>query len=97
VNIRVLDDVHAEVDGAAAYYESQSPGLGDQFLDSLAAAIERLTVFPGANRMRPADARIQHFHRFPYGLVYQLFQDEIVIIAVMHLHREPDYWHDRLE
>jgi toxin ParE2 len=30
--------------------------------------------------------------RFPYGLVYRLAESEIVVLAVMHLHRKPDYW-----
>jgi mRNA-degrading endonuclease RelE of RelBE toxin-antitoxin system len=29
---------------------------------------------------------------FPYGIVYEIQKDEIVIIAIANLHREPDYW-----
>jgi hypothetical protein len=47
------------------------------------------------------DATIQpHFrrrliHRFPYGLIYRIDPDEIIILATMHPHRHPDYWIDR--
>lgn len=34
--------------------------------------------------------------RFPYGLIYAIDKDDIVVLAVAHLHRRPDYWRDRL-
>jgi hypothetical protein len=35
--------------------------------------------------------------RFPYGLIYALDQDDILILAVAHTRREPGYWRDRLK
>ena len=35
--------------------------------------------------------------RFPYAILYTIEADHILIIAVMHGHREPGYWKDRLE
>jgi hypothetical protein len=32
----------------------------------------------------------------PYAVIYREDADEIVVLAVMHLHRRPDYWTDRL-
>ena len=29
--------------------------------------------------------------RFPYGLIYGIDQETIVVVAVAHLHREPRY------
>ena len=34
-------------------------------------------------------------NRFPFGIVYTLKDGTIVIVAVMHLNREPDYWKKR--
>jgi toxin ParE2 len=34
--------------------------------------------------------------RFPYGLIYTLDNGDILVLAVAHLHRRPDYWRDRL-
>lgn len=30
--------------------------------------------------------------RFPYGVLYSIEDDGVFILAVMHLHRNPDYW-----
>jgi hypothetical protein len=34
-------------------------------------------------------------NRFPYGVIYQVTDEEVFIIAVMHLNREPNYWKNR--
>jgi hypothetical protein len=33
---------------------------------------------------------------YPYGIVYQIRVDMIVVVAIMHLHREPTYWKSRI-
>lgn len=33
--------------------------------------------------------------RFPYGLIYTVEEQSVIVIAVAHLHREPRYWMDR--
>ena len=33
--------------------------------------------------------------RFPYGVLYSEEQDRIFVVAVMNLHRSPDYWKHR--
>ena len=42
-------------------------------------------------------ARKARLKRFPYAVVYWLDGGTLRIIAIMHLHREPGYWHGRLE
>jgi hypothetical protein len=34
-------------------------------------------------------------HKFPYKLLYSIEADHILILAVAHQHREPEYWTDR--
>jgi len=33
--------------------------------------------------------------RFPYGIYYTIENEVVVIWAVKHLHRDPDYWRER--
>jgi mRNA-degrading endonuclease RelE of RelBE toxin-antitoxin system len=35
--------------------------------------------------------------RFPYGLIYAIDEGDILIVAVAHTHRRPDYWRDRMK
>jgi hypothetical protein len=35
--------------------------------------------------------------RFPYGIIYEPTQKEVLVIAVACLHQAPEYWRDRVE
>jgi toxin ParE1/3/4 len=34
--------------------------------------------------------------RFPYSILYRVDGEAILIVAVMHMHRHPHYWTNRL-
>lgn len=76
------------------YYESKEPGLGAKFLDEIDGAIDRILRFPHAWHPVSARSRRCRTHRFPFGLLYQIRSDEILITAVMDLRRDPRRWRD---
>jgi len=43
------------------------------------------------------DSRHRYFllRRFPFRIIYRIVRSEIVVIAVAHGSRSPDYWTDR--
>jgi len=96
VTIRFLAVARQELDGAVAWYERQSPGLGYEFLDELDRVVRRISAHPQSNAELTQGLRRALFSRFPYGLVYGIDADSIVVVAVAHLHRRPRYWIDRL-
>jgi len=96
MRIRFLEIAQIELDDAIAYYNYEAPGLGDVFLTEVLRALDRIGAYPEAwhpcsNRTRRCQTR-----RFPYGIIYQIKKDEILIVAIANLHREPDYWKDRI-
>jgi mRNA-degrading endonuclease RelE of RelBE toxin-antitoxin system len=97
VNIGVLEVAQQELDEAISYYNGQVPGLGDAFLLEAVAAIERIRFFPKGWHPLSEHVRCCRLRRFPYGLIYQADENGILIVAVAHSHRRPDYWRDRLE
>ncbi len=85
-----------EFDAAAAHYAKIDPALGQRFYDVIDGLITDACKSPGPFRILRNPAR-RHFTRdFPYGVVYVERPDDIWILAVMHLHREPGYWQHRL-
>lgn len=86
-----------EVDDAADWYEAARVGLAAEFLDEFEAAVRRISEFPRAWPTIGERTRQHRLNRFPYGVVYRVREDEIVILAVAHLHRGPGYWRSRLE
>jgi toxin ParE1/3/4 len=84
-----------EMRAAAVYYEDQAAGLGAAFLDEVERCVDRIAQHPQAGRVLRGHTRRRLVRRFPFGVLYRADGDEIIVVAVMHLRREPGYWHDR--
>ena len=94
--VKFLAPAHAELRQAVAYYESQEQGLGSQFSEEVRLAIQRILQYPEAWSPISKRTRRCQTNKFPYGIIYQVRGDVLLIVAVMHLHREPRTWKDRL-
>jgi plasmid stabilization system protein ParE len=82
----------SELKEAVVYYEREEAGLGLRFLDEIDSAVNRILRFPYAWHPVSARSRRCRTHRFPFGLLYQIRADEILITAVMDLRRDPQRW-----
>lgn len=74
---------------ALQYYEEAQEGLGARFLDDLEEAIRRVVSMPFAWKPLSPRTRRCLFHRFPFAIIYQVRGEEIVIVAVADLRRDP--------
>ncbi len=81
---------------AVEYYEEREEGLGYDFAVEIYSTIERILAHPKAWPIIEEDIRRSLVSRFPYGILYAEDGEDIFIVAVMHLHREPDYWKQRM-
>ena len=88
-------DAEKELDEAIAYYNGCQKGLGLEFAKEVYLAIQNILSFPHAWDPLSANTRRCLTNRFPYGFIYQVTDEEVFIIAVMHLNREPNYWKRR--
>ena len=77
------------------YYEECEQGLGYDFSIEVYSTIQNILDYPTAWPTFEDDVRRCFTNRFPYGVFYSIELDEIFILAVMHLHRDPDYWKHR--
>jgi len=88
-------EAEEEFEKTIEYYEKIQPGLGYDFAIEVYLTIQRITSFPGAWPIIEDNIRRCLINRFPYGILYDFEKETIYILAVMHLHREPDYWKKR--
>ncbi len=93
---RFLARARRELADAVRYYNTERAGLGNELRDKAWEAVERIKAFPTAWQVLNGAIRRCQLQRFPYGLIYSVKRTEIVIIAVAHLHREPQYWRSRI-
>ncbi len=96
MNYSFHPDAQAEFFAAIDYYETCKEGLGLEFSIEVHSTIERILCNPRAWPVLEGEIRRCQTARFPYGLLYAEHLNEVQILAVMHLHRHPDYWKQRL-
>ena len=81
---------------SVVYYESQQTGLGQRFLEAVTEAVRRIQAHPNMYRLVGEAWRQCRIPRFPFGIIYRVKKRRIEVIAVMHLHRRPGYWQNRI-
>jgi hypothetical protein len=96
MTVRVLEAAQAETQKAIKYYNKQREGLGTEFSEEVAKTLQRIESYPDAWGLHSHGTRLCRMKRFPYGIIYKFGGDEIIVVAVMHLHRRPGYWKRRM-
>ena len=97
MKISFLEQAQLELDDAIEYYNDQLTGLGDQFLQEVLETLNRIGTFPDAWHPLSENTRRCQTKRFPYGVIYSIQDNEIIVVAVSNLHRKPDYWLSRVK
>lgn len=80
---------------AQAWYEDRARGLGEQFARAVAVAVDALQRAPEQYPRVHGETRRVLLRRFPYAIFYRATGNEIVILAVFHLARDPARWRSR--
>jgi toxin ParE1/3/4 len=100
VRVRVLSPAIDEIAEAAAWFNSQRTGLGDEFwrlVDDILAQIEANPHrFGKSDFATPAiDLRCALVRRFKYVIHFAIESEEVQVISVAHGARRPGYWRRR--
>lgn len=96
MNIKFLRIAEDELENAIVYYEGKEAGLGLRFLTEINNCLDRIQKYPHAWFEFSENTKRCRTKVFPYGVIYQVEEEEIVIVAVASLLRDPDYWKDRI-
>jgi plasmid stabilization system protein ParE len=92
----IRPEAEFDIQDAFEYYESQSPGLGSEFVRAIDACLSGIGRNPQAYPIIYKQARRVLIKRFPYGVLYLIDQDIISVLACFHGRRNPKSWQDRL-
>ncbi len=85
----------SEMINAAEWYETQQTNLGKRFLTTVQEAINRLSLQPDSYPLVESNVQRCLTKTFPFGVLFRTKPYHVEIIAVMHLHRNPNYWKNR--
>jgi plasmid stabilization system protein ParE len=94
---RFLQPAEAELLKEISYYAAIRPELGSRFERAVAEAVRSAVAKPEQGAPRSKNTRRWLVKGFPFCVIYKASGDEVLIAAVAHLRRRPDYWASRLE
>ncbi len=81
---------------SAAFYAEISAELSKAYIESIEKGIEQILENPQVWGFVEEDVQRHLIKRFPFGIYYTSEPDYILIVAVMHMSRKPNYWKSRL-
>jgi plasmid stabilization system protein ParE len=84
----IRPNAEADLQAAWAWYESQRPGLGDEWLIEIRAAIHQLKNDPERRPLYYRDFRRLLTRRFPYKLFYRIENGRVIVFRILHAKRE---------
>ena len=96
MKIGLLAPAQRELLETVERYNQESDGLGFEFAAEFRRTVARIEQFPEAWPLLSRRTRRCRMKRFPYGVIYQARGDILLIVGVMHLHRDPEAWKSRL-
>jgi plasmid stabilization system protein ParE len=89
-------EAEEEFIAAARFYERQAEGLGREFIAEVRHTVRCIVAHPESGARLSRGLRRMLVDRFPYAVLYRAETEQILLVAVMHLHRRPGYWRHRL-
>ncbi len=96
--MRVAITHSAEIDllEGFSFYEEQTAGIGEYFLDSLFADIDSLALFGGIHPKPEGSYYRTLAKRFPFAIYYAMEDDLVTVVAVLDCRQNPASITDRL-
>lgn len=89
MRIEILESARDDLVSGRSFYESQRPGLGAYFLDSLFSDVDSLLLFAGIHTIH-----FDHYHRllskrFPFAIYYTVEADLVRVHAILDCRQDP--------
>ncbi len=93
----LLGGAQRDLEEITEYYDTQSSTLGDSFESEFYKTLDRIVHSPEAWQLFSFPTRRALLNRFPYGILYRIEDEMVLVLSIMHLHRDPHTWLDRAE
>jgi toxin ParE1/3/4 len=89
---RFLPSAEAELLAEVAFYSDARQGLGVRFQAAVEVTLARALEHPTSGVAGRRSTRRLAIKGFPFFLIYRPAADELLVVAVAHQSRRPDYW-----
>ena len=93
---RFLPAAEADLLNQIIYYSNAREGLGIKFQVAVAAAVKKAAASPDSGAPSPKGTRRRLVKGFPFSVMYRASDIELLVVAVAHHRRQPEYWSSRI-
>ena len=94
--VQFITEARAELLTETEHYTHIQPVLGDQFVAAIEPALAIALAFPTSGSPAMGGSRKIVVKKFPFSVFYLAVETGIVVIAVAHHARKPNYWKSRV-
>ena len=95
-NVAFDPDARTELIDAVRYYDECRKGLGIRFRQVVEAQLDKIERMPLRFRILRPPFRRCLVPKFPYSIIFTIEPDFILVVALAHNRRKPDYWNGRM-
>src|ERR1700690_2403416 len=95
--VRLHPEAEREYLEALGWYRDRNAVVASDFGLAVSKAVQAIEAAPQRWPSYFEEFRRYTLHRFPFGIVYQEMLSEVVVFAVAHGRRRPEYWRKRAE
>jgi plasmid stabilization system protein ParE len=96
MTFRFLPPAEAELLEGISYYSAIHSELGSRFEQAVAEAVRKLVAHPERGAPRSKSTRRWLVKSFPFGIIYRASESGVLIVAIAHQRKKPEYWADRI-
>ncbi len=97
ISLILTEKAQEDLDDAYQWYEENEPGLGKELVRCIDAKIAEIKRSPLHHQVVKSDrVRRALTNRFPFSIYFVDEEELIVIFAILHQKRSPDFWKSRI-
>ena len=93
--LEFLPEARSDAEEVTKFYEQRIPGLGARFRVEVESACSGIVRHPLLWSERQGGFRRVNIPGFPYYIAYFIRDERIIVAALGHAARHPDYWKKR--
>jgi plasmid stabilization system protein ParE len=97
MTFRFLPPAETELLDGISYYAAIQSELGRRFEQAVSEAVRNLVANPQRGAPRSQSTRRWRVKNFPFGIIYRVNESDVVIVAVAHQRKKPEYWAGRID
>lgn len=92
VELIIAEEALKDLSEAYDWFEERRIGLGEDFLSSVDACIQKVYRIPELYPKIFEDYRRALVRRFPYAVFYEYSNNKIIVYSIFHTSRNPQKW-----